>query len=81
MIYQKGNLKRERENYNGMFSPKGQEFPRGPLLWGLFLSTSKDLGKVKNLSQSSGEQRGGITVSRSQCIQSIYCEFVRNKQV
>ena len=61
----KGNLKRERENDNGMFSPKEQEFPRGPLPWGWYLSTSEDLGKIKNPPKSTGEQRGRIIVSRS----------------
>lgn len=43
------------------------------------LPTSKDLGRIKNLSHSTGEQRGKIIVSRSQCIQNSHCEFVRNK--
>ena len=37
----------------------------------------EDLGKIKNLSQSTGEQRGRIIVSRSQCVQNIFCEFCR----
>lgn len=75
-----GGIKK-RENDNGTVSPKGQKFPRRPLPWCLFLSTSKDLGGIKNLSQSTGEQRRRIIVSRSQCIQSGHCEFVGNKQV
>lgn len=84
LIFQRGDLggdKKEIENDNGTFSPKEQEFPRGPLPRWLFLSTSKDLGRIKNLSHSTGEQSGKIIVFRSQCIQSSHCEFVRNKQV
>lgn len=73
--------KKEIENDNGTFSPKEQEFPRGPLPRWLFLSTSKDLGRIKKLSHSTGEQSGKIIVFRSQCIRSSHCEFVRNKQV
>lgn len=54
-----------------MFSPKGLECPRGPLPGWWFVSISKDPGKRKNLSLSTGEHRG-----KNHCFQlSVHSEI------